>query len=376
MLPPVSTVAKSVLALIAASALLAPPQVRAITIADGFTYAGTNGFAASGALAQDYSNYPIFEAVGWFRIDLSDGRAFLSSGTLISSEWVLTAGHSLRSSDEVSSINFVLGGATNAADVSSIVRHPLWAEAPPPLIPGEMAPSQGWDVALFRLAAPVTNSITFPQLYNLVDEAGKVGITLGAGQVGTGTDPWSRQTQPFQVFAHMNLIDRVTAQTNAGFGGGFLVTDFDGANEPQNTLGSGYDSSGLPWLWSPPTNIVTALDPAGTITGADSLMEQLVVDGNIVEGSTAPGDSGGPTFVHDGEGWKLAGVTSWGVNPWDALFNDATNAGYRGLYGDVSYMTRVSQVAPWILSVVPEPSTYALLVMTGAGALLLVRRKR
>jgi hypothetical protein len=58
------------------------------------------------------------------------------------------------------------------------------------------------------------------------------------------------------------------------------------------------------------------------------------------------------------------------------LYDDDADAGQRGLYGDVSYMTRVSQVAPWIVSVVPEPSTYALLVMAGAGALLLVRRKR
>ena len=369
---------KSALAGLAALALLGPIDLRAITIADDFTYGGTNGFAASSALAQDYGNYPIFEAVGWFRLELSDGRRYMSSGTLLNNEWVLTAGHSLRPSGEVSSLSFVLAGVTNAADLSSIVMHPLWAAPPPPLTDGLTSPSQGWDVALFRLANPITNAIVFPRLYTASDEAGQVGITLGAGLIGTGTEPWLRQptNSPLQVFAQMNRIDRVTAQTNAGLAGGLLATDFDGANEPQNTLGSGYDSSGQPWLWGDSAGIVTALDPAGTIAGTNSLLDQLVVDGNIVEGSTAPGDSGGPTFVHDGEDWKIAGITSWGINPWDALNDDATNAGQRGLYGDVSYMTRVSQVAPWIVSVVPEPSTYALLVMTGAGLLWWAGRRR
>ena len=139
-------------------ALLAPIDLRAITIADGFTYGGTNGFAASSALAQDYGNYPIFEAVGWFRLDLSDGRSSRSSGTLLNNEWVLTAGHSLKPPGEVSSLSFVLAGVTNVADLSSIVMHPLWSAPPPPLIDGVGSPSQGWDVALFRLASPITNT--------------------------------------------------------------------------------------------------------------------------------------------------------------------------------------------------------------------------
>ena len=149
---------RSALAGLTALALLAPIDLRAITIADGFTYGGTNGFAASSALAQDYGNYPIFEAVGWFRLDLSDGRSSRSSGTLLNNEWVLTAGHSLKPPGEVSSLSFVLAGVTNVADLSSIVMHPLWSAPPPPLIDGVGSPSQGWDVALFRLASPITNT--------------------------------------------------------------------------------------------------------------------------------------------------------------------------------------------------------------------------
>ncbi len=35
--------------------------------------------------------------------------------------------------------------------------------------------------------------------------------------------------------------------------------------------------------------------------------------------------------------------------------------GFRGLYGDVNYVTRVSEDSGWITSVIPEPSTFALL---------------
>lgn len=355
------------------AALLAPTDARAILIADGFSYAGSNGFAGSSALAQDYVNYPWFKAVGSIRI-YEGSESFTATGTLLNSEWVLTAGHNWNSL-AVTGLEFILGGVAHAASMGSLVQHPLWTSAPTPLLNEDVGPSQGWDVALFRLAAPITEAIVFPQLYTGSDELGKTGITLGAGIIGTGTQPTDGSSNPsLTVYASMNVVDRTTAQTNSGYSGGLIVTDFDGTNNPQqNTLGDGYDGSGSPWVWGTSTNIITSLDPAGSIAGTNSAIAQLVMGSDIVEGGTAPGDSGGPTFIQDGDEWKLAGITSWGLNPWDGLSNGTS--GLDGLYGDVSYMTRVSQVAPWVLSVVPEPSTYALLVLTGASALWWVRKR-
>lgn len=363
------------LLLFLAAILITALPVRAIEIANDFTYGGTNGFAASHALATDFNAYPVFSAVGSLSIYLQGGLESVGSATLLDNEWVLTAGHCW--STNVTGFDFVLAGTSYAADMSSLVLHPLWENSPSPLTNMEVGPSQGWDLALFKLASPITNSITFPKLYTKSDEFGKVSITLGAGRLGTGTVPWYEQTNdPPLVHAAFNVIDRTTSQTNSSYGGGFIVTDFDGTtNADHNTLGISYYTNGDTWIWDDSTNIVIALDPAGDIAGDNSADAQYMLGTNIVEGGAAPGDSGGPTFIEDDGEWKLAGVTSWGSNPWDELYNSGD--GRRGLYGDVNYMVRISETSDWITSVIPEPSTYVLLTLgTFLSAFILLRKKR
>ncbi len=362
--------------LVIAAALAASSlPARAIEIADGFTYAGTNGYAASRALALDYVNYPVFQSVGVLNI-VAGTNEFTGTGTLLNNEWVLTAGHNW-SASTVTSLQFIHLGATNEAVLGSLTQHPLWTNAPSPLTSENVGPSQGWDVALFRLSAPISNSIVYPELYTKSDEFGKIGFTLGGGKLGTGTAPWADQgIDPPLIYAAANIIDRVTSQTNSTYSGGFLVNDFDAStNASQNTLGFSYATNTSAWLWNNEAGVITSLDPAGTITGTNSSASQYTnALGNILEGGTAPGDSGGPTFIQDGETWKLAGVTSWGVNPWDVLTNGSN--GFRGLYGDVNYFTRVSQTRDWIVSVIPEPSTWALLAFAALGAAGYCLRRR
>lgn len=233
-----------ILLLFLAAILITALPVRAIEIANDFTYGGTNGFAASHALATDFINYPVFSAVGSLSIYLQGDLESVGSATLLDNEWVLTAGHCW--STNVTSFDFVLAGTSYAADMSSLVLHPLWENSPSPLTNMEVGPSQGWDLALFKLASPITNSITFPKLYTKSDEFGKVSITLGAGRLGTGTVPWYEQTNdPPLVHAAFNVIDRTTSQTNSSYGGGFIVTDFDGTtNADHNTLGISYYTNG------------------------------------------------------------------------------------------------------------------------------------
>lgn len=363
-------------------ALFGAIPAHAIIIADDFTYAGTNSLAASHALATDYQNFPVFAAVGTVVTSWQDSSSF-GTATLLNNEWVLTAAHNwdIRTMVE---LEFFHQGTHYFADMSTLTQHPLWINPPPPFtVDQKGGPSMGWDIALFKLTTSVTNAVAFPELYTKSDEFGKPLVTLGTGVVGTGTTPWNWQTNnPALVHAAFNIVDRVTSQTwitnGTNYGGGFLVADFDGStNLAQNTLSSLYSTNADPWVWNPPTNVVTVLDPTGTITGRDSSSVPFTLDGNILEGSTVPGDSGGPAFIQDEDGkWKLAGVISWGGNPWDALNNTNLDVGRRGLYGDVEYLTRVSETTDWIYSVIPEPPTNALLALGVFLSVIVLRWKK
>ena len=108
-------------------------------------------------------------------------------------------------------------------------------------------------------------------------------------------------------------------------------------------------------------------------------------------------DSGGGLFIESGGVWKLAGVNfgvdgRYKVNESDTPFR-ATVFDKGGLYEEgpenvftlsldtladqpgASYSTRISSNMEFITSVVPEPSA-ALLLLTGAGAAMLLRRGR
>jgi len=81
----------------------------------------------------------------------------------------------------------------------------------------------------------------------------------------------------------------------------------------------------------------------------------------------------GEANLEDDGTWKLVGINSFSGNPWDAIVN---SNGSRGLYGSLGQMTRVSQHADWIYSVIPEPTTTMLLAFCGVGALFLIVGKR
>ena len=99
---------------------------------------------------------------------VSIGRA--GDGTLITPQWVLTAGHVARSvSGQKRSVE--VGGVTY--HVAATFVHPEWTEMGP------------HDVGLLRLESPVRGVTPMP-LYRGRAESGRVAILLGHGQAGTG----------------------------------------------------------------------------------------------------------------------------------------------------------------------------------------------
>ena len=337
----------------AALSLFAILPARAILIDNSWN------LTASNALATDFANFPSFAATG--QVGITEGAAsFSGTGVLIANDWVLTAAHNWTNAS-VTALTFTVGGTLYTGNLAQRPQHPLWNTSPAPLANATVGISQGWDIALFRLTAPVVG-ITPAQLYTGSGELGSQAYTLGFGRTGTGTTPVTNNVSG-SIHAISNTIDRTTSQTSGGFPGGQLFYDFDSGVAAGNTL----VTAGLPD--APTSSFMTTLNPAGTIAGTTSTTTQVKNGAITIEGGTAQGDSGGPTFILDGGAWKVAGITSWGVNP-------ADNYGANGLYGDVTAVTRVSTQVAWINSIlVPEPAT-GIMMMLAVMILGIVLRRR
>jgi hypothetical protein len=167
-----------------------------------------------------------------------------------------------------------------------------------------------------HLSASVT-AIPPATFYTGSGEVGQTGTFVGFGLTGTGLTGY--QTLDNQKRAFENVID-------GDFGNPSLVlgSDFDSPHS------AAYNAFGDPTPLS-------------------------------LEGCVAPGDSGGGVFITVGSQTYLAGIIS---------FVAATDGNANASYGDVSGFGRVSSFLPWIMSVIPEPSTSALMAMAGLGLLL------
>lgn len=315
--------------------------------------------AQSNALATNFAEFASFSAVG--KVNVWEGASsYYGTGVLIGSDWVLTAAHNW-DAGLMTNMSFNVGGSNYTANLANVYQHTNWTSAPSPLANKTVGSGQGWDIALFRLTSSVSGIAPAP-LYTGNSEHGKQVYTLGFGSTGTGTATSTPNTSG-NVHAIANVVDRVTNQSHGGFSGGALYYDFDSGLAGGNTFSVG----GVP----DESSFLTSLNPSGTIVGSGSNFDQVMYGGSIVEGGTAAGDSGGPSFILDDGVWKVAGLTSWGVNP-------ATGYGFNGLYGDITAMTRVSAHIDWIagISGVPEPETWGVVLGGVALVVVILRRYR
>jgi hypothetical protein len=192
------------------------------------------------------SNPVLASSVGTLAIGTGPGTG-LATGTLIAPGWVLTVAHPISALTPASSVRFTLGSQESVA--AQVVRHPLWS--------GVF--TSGFDLALVRLQTPLTAS-AMPGLWRSTDGPlpGRAGLWAGAGRTGDGLTGDVLASTRLRAFT--NTIDDQAA-TPSGVAT-LLRADFDGPDAGQaGPLGLGM-----------PTDL---------------------------EGSTAPGDSGGPLLVQD-----------------------------------------------------------------------------
>jgi hypothetical protein len=142
------------------------------------------------------------------------------------------------------------------------------------------------------------------------------------------------------------------------------------------------------WLWGSTATKrwgQNVIDTTFTISEGASFYESLVSDFDRVGGSgtglpeeahAATGDSGGALFIKDAGIWKLAGIIT-AVTENGRSFYDA-NTLQPGDQPDRLYSVRLSAYDDWILTTIPEPGTYGLLLLGGGilGAHLLHRKRK
>lgn len=222
---------------------------------------------------------------------------------------------------------------------------------------------------------------------------------VGAGDLTLGTTTYSLDTsyvpQFFQTqsspqaFADLVIFKVLNAPNMS------LMPIWNGSGEIGKTatlIGSGLDrGAAVPnqgWLWGSTTTkrwgqnvidgTVNVNDPTGGFNYQALYAEFNRVGGGgsglANEATGAFGDSGGGLFIKQGSTWELAGIiTAVTANGHSYYDNDT---GVPGNQPDSVYAVRLSDYNSWILATIPEPGTFAMLLV-GSGLLgaNLLRRK-
>ena len=260
-----------------------------------------------------------FNAVGALSIN-AGGFSYRGSGTAISPNWVLTAGHNLDLNDNGTpdaglNINFNLPGLGVFA-ASGFYTAPGFS--------GFGNPSIQRDLGLLYFATPLPSGIFFPSLQGNLQTGSQVTLA-GFGRSGYGDYGYTTFASLTDRRTGQNIIDSFQPDD---LGGGFSAIfryDFDSPN-----------STGL---------------PGGSL-------------GNNLETLIGPGDSGGPLLLADGSGFSLVGVNTF-------------VEGYGGHFGDIGGGVVLAPYLDWITQTtglpVPEP-TSGMLLLAGL-TVIFVRNK-
>lgn len=229
---------------------------------------------------------PDFNCVG--RYSISETVEDYATGVLISSRWVLTAGHFVQDSS-------VWKFGDNFYRTKRVVKHPkLQPNA-------EETQWNGWDMALVELKSPVLD-INPAERYRGNEELGKTITKLGYGVGGNGKKGLSAPRHQ-EKLGGQNIVDAIGGTFEGRkFSASVMVCDFD---NPENAE-SNHFGSAVPL--------------------------ELEIGGS-------KGDSGGGIFMDNHGKTVLIGIVSGALNR-------------QFKYGSVMSLARVSKANEWIDSVV------------------------
>jgi hypothetical protein len=262
------------------------------------------------------TNAPVDEP-GWANVGFLGG----GTGLYLGSSWVLTASH-------VGAGSITLGGIPYAALPGSTVQ----------LTNNTPGKTTLTDLIMFRLSS----------------------TPAGLG--------------PLMLTSSPPTLDAPVVMIGAGRDrGAFTRWDVDQSTVPWTwtEVPSGGNAAGYQTLlsstmrWGTNTisqNDVWATVNVGGLRDVSSFVTTFDILAGTDEAQAVVGDSGGAVFVKNGSAWELGGVM-FSVDG----YSGQPDATVTPVYGNVTLSADLSYYAPQIMSVIPEPSTYALLVVSMAG---------
>jgi hypothetical protein len=265
---------------------------------------------------------------GWANMGLING----ASGIYLGSGWVLTAAH-------VGLGNISFGGISYNPVTNSLVT----------LTNNTVGRRTNADLIMFQLTSQPAGlgSLT---LASNAPTLGEPLTMIGAGRDRTNFTEWSVNT---------TVSPWTWAVTNSG-------GNFAGYQTLESTaMRWGTNTVSTEDLW-------VTVQVETTLRDVRSFATMFDIIAGSEEAQAVRGDSGGAVFFKRGSAWELGGMMFTVKG-----FSGQPNVAETPVDGNETFSADLSYYEPQIMSLVPEPSTYALLALSAtAFGLVIIRRRR
>jgi len=298
-------------------ALLLPPEFGYRLDVSSSTYEDLGANREPYLVSEGYPDFSTTVAISNF-----------GSGVIIGDRWVLTAGHVVLDEEYgeeqagawIVSIGSDRDNPDSTYDVKAIHIHPGWRADH-----SNDGLEYGVDIALIELTSSIEGVTPAPWANNTELDDGLLDSLVYSSGFGDYDEVLDDDSGYYsQRRAWQNTLDRIIDDiepqkdytNDEVWQGGWIIYDFDSPDGDYNSLAEGQNNGG----------------EFSYVGAGDS--SSVALD---LEGTSVPGDSGGPTYMKINGEWTVIALTSHGSTD--------------GYYGDIAVNTRVSSHSGWICSI-------------------------